>query len=284
MERVRGGKIAMIFQDPSSSLNPVFTVGGQIERVIRQHLQLDRNATHRRAEDSLAAVGLPDVKRIMSSYPHQLSGGQQQRVMIAMALTCLPDLLIADEPTTALDVTVQAQILELIKELQQALGMSVLYITHDLGVIAEIADEVAVMYLGRVVEQGTAHDIFKDPLHPYTSLLLKSIPKLGRKARVRLEAIKGTVPMPLNPPWQCGFWSRCPVRIEGRCDVAVPALVPPGGAQGAGGAGHRARCFLRAPDEEPRPADAGPAARRPRLRRVPAVPAAPIEGIGGGQA
>src|SRR4030042_891279 len=187
IRQVRGNRISMIFQEPMTSLNPVFTIGNQIQEAIELHQGLKANESEEKAVEMLDLVGIPDPRRRTREYPHQLSGGMRQRVMIAMALSCHPALLIADEPTTALDVTVQAQILELIKELQGQLGMSVLYITHDLGVIAEIADEVAVMYLGRVVEQGSAHDIFKDPLHPYTSLLLKSIPKLGRKARVRLE-------------------------------------------------------------------------------------------------
>ncbi len=276
---IRGKDISMIFQEPMTSLSPVHTIGNQVMEAILLHRTQDKFQAREIAIEMLARVGISNPAQRFQEYPHQLSGGMRQRAMIAMALSCHPALLIADEPTTALDVTVQAQILELIKELQEALGMSVLYITHDLGVIAEIADEVAVMYLGRVVEQGTAHDIFKNPLHPYTSLLLKSIPKLGRKARVRLEAIKGTVPMPLNPPWQCGFWSRCPDRIEGRCDKAVPALV---GREGGGGAGgHRVRCFLHGPDEEPRAAEPAGGGRKARVHRAPA---APIDVAGGGEA
>jgi oligopeptide/dipeptide ABC transporter ATP-binding protein len=276
---IRGKDISMIFQEPMTSLSPVHTIGNQVMEAILLHRTQDTFQAREIAIEMLARVGISNPAQRFHEYPHQLSGGMRQRAMIAMALSCHPALLIADEPTTALDVTVQAQILELIKELQEALGMSVLYITHDLGVIAEIADEVAVMYLGRVVEQGTAHDIFKNPMHPYTSLLLKSIPKLGRKARVRLEAIKGTVPMPLNPPWQCGFWSRCPERIEGRCDQAVPALVER--ERGSGAGGHRARCFLRGGEEEPRAAEPEAGGRRRRPHREPA---APIEVTGGGEA
>jgi peptide/nickel transport system ATP-binding protein len=263
---IRGKDISMIFQEPMTSLSPVHTVGNQVMEAILLHRTRNQAEAHDIAVEMLSRVGISNPAQRFNEYPHQLSGGMRQRAMIGMALSCHPALLIADEPTTALDVTVQAQILELIKELQEALGMSVLYITHDLGVIAEIADEVAVMYLGRVVEQGSAHDIFKDPRHPYTSLLLKSIPKMGRKARGRLEAIKGTVPMPLDPPWQCGFWSRCPSRIEGRCDGAIPALAQPAGAA----QGHRVRCFLHGETEESRAAAEAPP-RRGRRRGGAAV-------------
>jgi len=185
----------------------------------------------------LGRVGIPNPTLRIDSYPHQLSGGLRQRAMIAMALSCSPKLLIADEPTTALDVTVQAQILDLMRHLQEQYGMAILYITHDLGVIAEIANKVAVMYLGKVVEYAETREIFHKPLHPYTVNLLKSIPTMGKKARVRLLAIKGTVPIPLNLPKQCGFFSRCPDAMPGKCDVAVPELVEVE-------PGHWARCFL----------------------------------------
>lgn len=195
--------------------------------------------------------------------------------MIAMALSCHPALLIADEPTTALDVTVQAQILELIKELQGQLGMAIQYITHDLGVISEVADEVAVMYLGRVVEKGTVRQIFKDPLHPYTERLLKSIPRLGKKAGLRLDAIKGTVPIPLDPPARCGFYGRCPSAVEGLCDRAIPALVEPQ----RGGDSHQVRCFLHGRDAEA-PGPSGEELQRLRRRRraVRMLEPAPVGG------
>ena len=169
MEKVRGGKIAMIFQDPSSSLNPVFSIGEQIERVVRQHLPVSVAEARTHAAEMLGAVGLPDVKRILDSYPHQLSGGMQQRVMIAMALSCRPRLLIADEPTTALDVTIQAQILRLLRDLQSKFDFSVILITHNLGVVAQTCDRLAVLYAGRVAETGTTREVFTNPQHPYTA-------------------------------------------------------------------------------------------------------------------
>ncbi len=190
-----------------------------------------------------------------------MSGGMRQRAMIAMALSCHPDLLIADEPTTALDVTVQAQILDLIKELQDQFGMAIQYITHDLGVIAGIADEIAVMYLGRVVEQGTARQLFKNPLHPYTGGLMRSLPKLGKKSGDRLETIRGTVPIPLDPPPMCGFFSRCGQAIRGTCDAGVPAFVEME-------AGHSVRCFLHSGLVEPE-FEAIPANGAKRARRSP---------------
>jgi oligopeptide/dipeptide ABC transporter ATP-binding protein len=219
----------------------------------------------------LDRVGISNPTQRIDEYPHQLSGGMRQRAMIAMALSCNPKLLIADEPTSALDVTVQAQILDLMEELQEQFGMSVLYITHDLGVIAEIADEVAVMYLGRVVEQASAKELFKNPLHPYTRRLLKSIPKLGRKARVRLDAIEGTVPIPLDPPRECGFFSRCPERMVGRCDKEQPALVDVTG-------GHKVRCFLHSEEIEPEPENLDLGKYKHRARRPEPVAAAGLEG------
>jgi len=235
MEQVRGGKIAMIFQDPSSSLNPVFTVGGQIERVILQHLGLDKNAARRRAEESLTSVGLPDVKRIMSSYPHQLSGGQQQRVMIAMALTCLPDLLIADEPTTALDVTIQAQILKLLRELQKQLDLSIILITHNLGVVAQTCDRLAVLYAGRVAEIGSTEDIFNNPQHPYTRGLINAIPRPGSRGK-KMATIPGTVPSNPGAVTGCPFAARCE-HVFDRCKIETPTLFDIS-------AGHQAACFL----------------------------------------
>jgi len=235
MDHVRGGKIAMIFQDPTSSLNPVFTIGKQLIRVIRQHLQLNKNNAHRRAEESLTSVGLPDVKRIMNSYPHQLSGGQQQRVMIAMALSCLPDLLIADEPTTALDVTIQAQILKLLRDLQQQLELSIILITHNLGVVAQTCDQLAVFYAGRVAETGKTKDIFENPQHPYTRGLMNAIPKPGSRGK-KMEAIPGTVPSNPGMVKGCPFAERCEFVFD-RCKTETPSLLTVS-------EGHQAACFL----------------------------------------
>lgn len=234
---IRGKEIAMIFQEPVTSLSPVHTIGDQIMEMILLHLTKDKKAAKEMAIDMLAKVGLPNPAQRFLEYPHQLSGGMCQRAMIAQALSCHPSLLIADEPTTALDVTVQAQILELILSLQEEFGMSVLYITHDLGVIAEIADTVAVMYLGRIVEFSDTRTIFKHPLHPYTQRLLKAIPTLTQKANSYLENIKGNVPVPLNPPEECGFFSRCLLARDGLCNKSIPPLVEVE-------PGHQVRCFL----------------------------------------
>ena len=244
IRHVRGKEVSMIFQEPMTSLSPVHTIGNQIIETIRQHVTKDKAEAKDIALDMLNKVGIPNPSQRINYYPHQLSGGLRQRTMIAMALACNPTMLIADEPTTALDVTVQAQILDLMAHLQDQLGMSIMYITHDLGVVAGIATDVAVMYLGRVVEQADTRTLFKHPLHPYTGRLLKSIPKMGRKARTRLDAIKGNVPMPLDPPRQCGFFSRCPEAVAGLCDKDIPALVQAGD-------GHLVRCFLHSKETEP---------------------------------
>ena len=241
---IRGKEISMIFQEPMTSLSPVHTIGNQIEEAILLHKTNDKNEAHELAVDMLDRVGIPNPSQRIDEYPHQLSGGLRQRAMIAMALSCNPALLIADEPTTALDVTVQAQILDLMAHLQEQFGMAILYITHDLGVIAEIADEVAVMYLGRVVEHAETREIFRNPLHPYTRLLLKSIPRMGKEAKKRLDAIQGTVPIPLDPPRECGFFSRCPDAMDGKCNDDIPALVETG-------ADHRVRCYLHSEEREP---------------------------------
>jgi oligopeptide/dipeptide ABC transporter ATP-binding protein len=234
---IRGKEIAMIFQDPMTSLSPVHTIGDQIMEMVRLHRTRNKKEAKEIVLDMLDKVGLPDPAQRFGEYPHQLSGGMCQRCMIALALSCHPALLIADEPTTALDVTVQAQIMELIRSLQEEIGMSVLYITHDLGVIAEMADMVAVMYLGRIVEYADTRTIFRNPLHPYTQRLLKAIPTLNRRANAYLENIAGNVPVPLDPPEACGFYSRCLIAEEGLCDGSVPPLVEiePG---------HMVRCFL----------------------------------------
>jgi len=240
MRAVRGGEIAMIFQEPMTSLNPVHSIGDQLTEAMRAHDPKASDAELRdRAIEALRRVRIPSPERRFAEYPHQLSGGMRQRVMIAMALSCKPRLLIADEPTTALDVTVQAQILDLLRDLQQETGMSVILITHDLGVVAEMADEVAVMYAGRVVERGTAKDIFEDPQHPYTIGLLGSIPRI-EEDRERLLSIDGSVPPPFAFPKGCRFNPRCPFAIRACTETDPPLreLSP----------GHRAAC-IRAPVE-----------------------------------
>jgi len=213
MRTIRGNEIAIIFQEPMTSLNPVYTVGNQIAEAIVLHEQVDKKTSRERAIEMLARVGIPAPAQRVDEYPHQLSGGMRQRVMIAMALCCSPALLIADEPTTALDVTIQAQVLALMQELQAELGMAIMLITHDLGVIAELADEVVVMYAGRVVEKGSVEDIFYNPMHPYTRGLLQSIPVLGGAAQKTLPSIPGTVPHPLALPVGCSFAPRCAERM-----------------------------------------------------------------------
>ncbi len=234
---IRGKEITMIFQEPMTSLSPVHTIGNQIMEVILLHKTKDRKEAREATIEMLAKVGMPEPVKRVDYYPHQLSGGLRQRAMIAMALSCGPSLLIADEPTTALDVTVQAQILDLMRSLQDQFGMAVLYITHDLGVIAEIASEVVVMYLGRIVERAPTLQIFRKPLHPYTSALLRSIPKRGAEAKKRLEAITGTVPVPLDPRPECGFVSRCSRAVAGLCHKRIPELVEVE-------EDHFVRCFL----------------------------------------
>lgn len=234
---VRGKEISMVFQEPMTSLSPVHTIGNQIREAILLHRTNDRQEAQDIALDMLNRVGIANPTKRIDDFPHQLSGGMRQRAMIAMALSCHPKLLIADEPTTALDVTVQAQILDLIQELQEQFRMAVLYITHDLGVIAEMSHRVAVMYLGKIVEYGSVRDIFYRPLHPYTVRLLKSRPRLTRGKGERLESIEGNVPVPIDPPPRCGFCDRCPEAIRGRCDTAVPELIK-------GEDDHWVRCFL----------------------------------------
>ncbi|HST37945.1 MAG TPA: ABC transporter ATP-binding protein [Conexibacter sp.] len=234
-QRVRGNDVAMIFQEPMSSLNPVLRIGDQIAESVLLHEPVDAKAAGRRAVELLELVGIPDPQRRARDYPHQLSGGMRQRVMIAIALSCSPRLLIADEPTTALDVTIQAQILELIGELRERLQMAVLLITHDLGVVAETADRVAVMYAGRIVERAEVKALFEDPQHPYTSSLLRAIPLLGSSYEEPLYAIPGTVPSPGRRPSGCRFAPRCEHAFEA-CSQDPPAF-----ARGT----HLARCWLR---------------------------------------
>ena len=242
MRRVRGGQVAMIFQEPMTSLNPVHSIGAQIVEAMRAHEPKGQGSARdlrERAIQALRRVRIPSPERRFEEYPHQLSGGMRQRVMIAMALACNPRVLIADEPTTALDVTVQAQILDLLRELQAETGMAIILITHDLGVVAEMADEVAVMYAGRVVERAPVAAVFDDPQHPYTIGLLGSVPRLDEE-RARLLAIEGSVPPPFALPPGCRFAPRCPFAVEA-CREGVPAL------RGIG-AGHAVAC-IRAPVE-----------------------------------
>jgi oligopeptide/dipeptide ABC transporter ATP-binding protein len=258
MRAVRGSELAMIFQDPMTSLNPVYRVGWQIAEQIRAHEPMSRQAAHKRAADLLGAVGIPHPAERVDDYPHQFSGGMRQRVMIAMALSCNPDLLIADEPTTALDVTIQAQILNLIKKLKEEFGSAVVLITHDMGVVADIADRVAVMYAGRIIEQGTKDDLFYDPQHPYTWGLLGSIARLDRPKPRRLTAIPGLPPSLIRLPEGCAFAARCPHRFA-RCGE-VPPLTDKAGH------GHLDACYL--------PHDQRPSLReralRPELTEEPA--------------
>ena len=237
IRKIRGKEISMVFQEPMTSLSPVHSIGDQIRESVLLHRTKDKAEAHEIVVDMLNRVGISNPAQPINAYPHQLSGGMRQRAMIAMALSCHPRLLIADEPTTALNVTVQAQILDLIKELQAQFQMAVLYITHDLGVIAETCHRVAVMYLGRIVELGSVRDIFYRPLHPYTALLLKSRPRLTQDARERLESIEGNVPVPLDPRPECGFRGRCPEAIAGICDMRTPELIEME-------EGHWVRCFL----------------------------------------
>ncbi|CAO3424095.1 ABC transporter ATP-binding protein [Azospirillum doebereinerae] len=231
MRTIRGNEIGMIFQEPMTSLNPVYTVGDQIGEALRLHQGLDRKAAKAEALAMLKTVGMPAAERRIDEYPHQMSGGMRQRVMIAMALACRPTLLIADEPTTALDVTIQAQILDLMRRLQAETGTAILFITHNLGVVAELAHRVAVMYAGRVVEEGDVRSLFKNPKHPYTRGLLACMPHLGqgRGEAARLEAIPGNVPSPVARPTGCTFAPRC-AHAQPACTTAEPALeeVAPG--------------------------------------------------------
>jgi len=237
MRSIRGGQIGMIFQEPMTSLNPVFTIGRQIEEVLVLHQRLSARAARAQALELLQRVGIPAPERRILSYPHELSGGMKQRVMLAMAIACRPRLLIADEPTTALDVTIQAQIMELLRSLKQEFGMAVLLITHDLGVVAHFAERVLVMYAGKIVEQGTVRDVFKRASHPYTQALLAALPDPLKPAR-RLEAIPGRVPSPLMLPAGCAFCARCAHAFE-PCPGQQPPLFEVG-------EGHGAACFLRA--------------------------------------
>jgi oligopeptide transport system ATP-binding protein len=237
MRKVRGREIAMIFQDPMTSLNPVLTIGYQLTEALRHHLAMGRTEAKARAVEMLALVGIPDPRERMSDHPHQLSGGQRQRVMIAMALSCGPSVLIADEPTTALDVTIQAQIVELVKELQRKLGMAIIWITHDLALVAGFAHRVAVMYAGVIVEEAPVGDLYAGSRHPYTLGLLRSLPRVDTPARGRLASIEGQPPDMTRILEGCPFAPRCP-HVVGRCREERPSLLDVG-------QGHRSACWRR---------------------------------------
>ncbi len=223
LRAIRGARIAMIFQEPMTALNPVFTVGSQIAEVLTTHQRLTKKEARGRAVELLRSVGIPSPEKRVDEYPHQLSGGMRQRVMIAMAIACKPSLILADEPTTALDVTIQAHILELLSTIQAEMGMAMILVTHDLGLIAERAHEVAVMYAGRIVEQADTKELFANPQHPYTRGLMASIPKPGEEGRKRLRTIPGTVPRLSDLPKECTFLPRCDIKM-GKCETE-PALV-----------------------------------------------------------
>ncbi|MBV7328345.1 ABC transporter ATP-binding protein [Chloroflexi bacterium TSY] len=237
MHSIRGAEIALVFQEPMTSLSPVHTIGNQIIEVTRLHQSVSKREARRRVLEGLRRVGIPRAETSIDAYPLQLSGGLRQRAVIAMALSCSPRLLIADEPTTALDVTTQAQILDLLRSLQEQTGMAIMLITHDMGVIAEMADEVVVMYLGQVVEKGPVDEIFHSPKHPYTKALLRSIPSIHSTPKVPLPTISGTIPHPYNRPTGCQFHPRCPDFMQGVCDRHEPRLL-------AVGDEHQVSCFL----------------------------------------
>ncbi len=247
LRHVRGAKVGFVFQDPMTSLNPVFTVGMQIMEPLREHMGMTKAQAEARAVELLELVGIPDARSRLKSYPHQFSGGMRQRVMIAIALACDPDVLIADEPTTALDVTIQAQILELVKELRQKLGMAIIWITHDLGVIAAVADRVMVMYGGQVVEHGPVKEIFANPGHPYTRALLKTIPSITGAREARLQVIEGQPPILSAAPTACPFRARC-AHAMAVCEAENPARRAVDGAPL--GQGHDVACHWTPPARE----------------------------------
>ena len=237
MRSIRGGDIGLVFQEPMTSFSPVHTIGGQLIEAVMLHTGVSAKEARQRGIEALRSVGIPKPERRIDEYSFELSGGLRQRAMIAVALSCDPRLLIADEPTTALDVTTQAQILDLLRKIQQERGMAVMLITHNLGVVAEMCDDVVVMYLGRVVEQGSVDEIFHDPKHPYTKALLQSIPSIESVPRQTLPTISGSIPHPFNRPAGCPFHPRCASFMPGRCDTAEPALEPIGD-------GRQVSCFL----------------------------------------
>jgi peptide/nickel transport system ATP-binding protein len=226
MRAIRGRHVSMIFQEPMTALNPCYTIGDQITETILLHQTRDRKEADARAANILQRVGLPNPGRLVRMYPHELSGGMRQRAMIALALSCEPDLLLADEPTTALDVTTQAQILDVMRDLQAQIGMAIMFVTHNLGVIAQMADAVAVMYLGRIVEHAPVDELFDEPRHPYTRALMRSIPRLGVARHSRLHVIEGSVPGAYTQVPGCAFHPRCPAAMDGLCNVFEPVLLP----------------------------------------------------------
>ena len=238
---IRGKDIAMIFQEPMSSFSPVHTIGSQVMEAILLHQPVTNEQARQMTIELLRLVGISGAEQRVDNYPHQFSGGMRQRAMIAMALSCNPSLLIADEPTTALDVTIQAQILDLMRGLQKRLGMAIMFITHNLGVIAQIADTVAIMYLGQVVEYGPVRKILRDPKHPYTVDLLRAVPRLGKTARQRLVAIEGSIPSPFERPGGCPFHTRCSRMMPGRCEVHMPDITQVDEQ-------HTVRCLLYEPE------------------------------------
>jgi peptide/nickel transport system ATP-binding protein len=242
IRNIRGKDIAMIFQEPMSSFSPVHTIGSHIEEAILLHQMVSTTRAREMTIELLRLVGISGAEQRVDNYPHQFSGGMRQRAMIAMALSCNPSLLIADEPTTALDVTIQAQILDLMRGLQKRLGMAVMFITHNLGVIAQIADTVAIMYLGQVVEYGPVREILRNPKHPYTVDLLRAVPRLGKTAGQRLVAIEGSIPSPFQRPSGCPFHPRCSRMMPGRCEVHMPALTQLDDQ-------HSVRCLLYEPEK-----------------------------------
>ena len=241
IRRIRGGEIAMVFQEPMAAFSMVYTIGNQITEVIRLHQECSQSEARERAVEMLRRVGMPKPEQTIDAYPFALSGGMRQRAMIAMALSCHPALLIADEPTTAVDVTIQAQVLALMKELQQEMGMALIVITHDLAVISELCDRVMIMYLGKDVESAPARTIFREPKHPYTIGLLRSVPELGEGRSQELDPIAGSVPSPYRRPMGCPFHPRCPECIPDVCDVHLPPQVELA-------EGHRVRCHLYVQD------------------------------------
>jgi len=244
IRQIRGDEIAMIFQEPMSSFSPLYTIGNQVMEVVRIHRKASKKEARAVAVDMLNKVGIPDPNRVVDQYPHELSGGMRQRAMIAKALSCDPALLIADEPTTALDVTIQAQVLSLMHELQGEYGMAIVFITHDLGVVAQVADKIAIMYLGEIVEQGVTREILKNPKHPYTVNLLEAVPRLGRiEDRQALVPIQGNVPSLFDRPIGCPFVTRCTKVIADRCEVSRPQL-------STISRDHRVACFLHETKEE----------------------------------